>query len=169
MVANVSPGIWPRFPAPAFGGALWSPKMQRLPIAPARCISRRGLVSGIGRVPPLREMTSAAYGISRDSVAEATAVGCQARFFLKLNVNREGYRGKNSKHGTPRSRGLGALMIERRHRPCGKTRAPNTSDGACRVRHSPSGRPPTNGVVAVNADTGQRSASESATESLPAP
>ena len=43
---------------------------------------------------PLREMTSAAYTVGRDSVAEVTAECCQARFFLKRDVNREGCRGK---------------------------------------------------------------------------
>ena len=42
----------------------------------------------IGRKSPLLKMTSAAYGVGRDSVAEATAECCQARFFLKPNVNR---------------------------------------------------------------------------------
>ncbi|RLE25556.1 MAG: hypothetical protein DRJ61_19100 [Acidobacteria bacterium] len=39
-------------------------------------------------------MTSAAYGVGRDSVAEATAECCQARFFLKREANREACRGK---------------------------------------------------------------------------
>ena len=95
--------------------------------------------------------------------------GLPSSIFPEAGRETGGLPRKNTKHGTPRLRVLGALIIERRHRPCRKTRAPNTSDGACRVRHSPSGRPPTNGVVAVNADTGQRSASALATESLPAP
>ncbi len=41
-----------------------------------------------GEQGPLRDMTSAAYGVGRDSVAEVTAVGCQARFFLWRNMNR---------------------------------------------------------------------------------
>ncbi len=39
-------------------------------------------------------MTSAAYIVGRDSVAEVTAEGCQARFFLERNINRRAYRGK---------------------------------------------------------------------------
>jgi len=42
---------------------------------------------------------------------------------------------------------------------------PNPQIGACRVRHSPPGRPPMNEAVTVNADTGQRSASALAIES----
>ena len=37
--------------------------------------------SGSGEDRPSRKMTSVAYTASRDSVAEVTAVGCQARFF----------------------------------------------------------------------------------------
>ena len=48
----------------------------------------------LGRKSPLQKMTSAAYTVSRDSVAEVTAECCQARFFLKWDVNRKGYRGK---------------------------------------------------------------------------
>ncbi len=36
---------------------------------------------------PLRKMTSAAYTVGRDSVAEATAVGCQARIFPSQYIN----------------------------------------------------------------------------------
>ncbi|RLE20654.1 MAG: hypothetical protein DRJ65_17720 [Acidobacteria bacterium] len=61
---------------------------------PRSIISRRAFVTEIGRGSPLRKMTSAAFGFGRDSVAEVTAECCQARFFLNLDVNREGCRGK---------------------------------------------------------------------------
>ncbi|RLE29025.1 MAG: hypothetical protein DRJ61_15345, partial [Acidobacteria bacterium] len=115
-------------------------------------------------------MTSAAYGVGRDSVAKATAECCQARFFLKRNMNREGCRGKI--RGMARTIGEGrsldsasvsALPIDQR--PPRRTRAPNTSDGACLVRLSSPGSPPTRAVVAKKADTWQRSATPSAIES----
>ena len=49
------------------------------PIAPARCISLKGIKVEIGRASPLREMTSAAYGVGRDSIADALAERCPAR------------------------------------------------------------------------------------------
>ena len=60
------------FPAPAFGSA-WRPRSV---------LSRRGIVSGIGRALPLQETTSAAYGVGRDSVANVTAVGCPVSAFI---------------------------------------------------------------------------------------
>ncbi len=36
----------------------------------------------IGRAQPLEEMTSAAYGVARDAVAEAFAVDCQVSTFF---------------------------------------------------------------------------------------
>ncbi|RLE32397.1 MAG: hypothetical protein DRJ61_09550 [Acidobacteria bacterium] len=50
---------------------------------PARCISRRGLDTEIGRGSPLRKMTSAAYGVSQDSIASVTAVGCPRSGILR--------------------------------------------------------------------------------------
>jgi hypothetical protein len=47
--------------------------------APARCISRRGFVTEIGRKSPLRKMTSAAYGVGRDSTVDALAERCPVR------------------------------------------------------------------------------------------
>ncbi len=51
-------------------------------IAPARCISLKGYSVGIGRASPLRKMTSAAYGVGRDSIADDTAVGCPVSPFF---------------------------------------------------------------------------------------
>jgi len=62
-VDGCGPGRGRCSPNPAFGGASRLPQMQLLSIAPARCISRRGDSVKFGRAPPLREMTSAAYGV----------------------------------------------------------------------------------------------------------
>ena len=43
---------------------------------PARRISLKGSRSGNGKTSPLREKASAAYGIGRDSAANALAVRC---------------------------------------------------------------------------------------------
>ncbi len=64
------------FLSPAFGGALRSASAQRMPVAPARCVSLKGGGAGIGKISPLRETTSAAYGVGRDSVADALAERC---------------------------------------------------------------------------------------------
>jgi hypothetical protein len=69
-------------PSPAFGSAL---RPLRTPTTTDRSrsvISLKGDRVVIGRASPLREMTSAAYTVGRDSVSEVTAEGCQARFFL---------------------------------------------------------------------------------------
>ena len=49
---------------------------------PRSIISRRGDISEFGRQPPLRKMTSAAYGVSRDSIAEDVSVGCPVSAFF---------------------------------------------------------------------------------------
>jgi hypothetical protein len=54
----------------------------RNPIAPARRIFLKGNKAGIGKIPPLRKTASAAYGIGRDSIADATAVGCPVSPFF---------------------------------------------------------------------------------------
>ena len=64
-------GSW--IPTPAFG---------RASVPPARRISLKGDNVGIGRALPLRKMTSAAFGVGRDSVAEALAVGCPVSAFI---------------------------------------------------------------------------------------
>ncbi len=49
---------------------------------PARRISRRGDSSEFGRQPPIRKMTSAAYGVSQDLIAGGAAVGCPVSPFF---------------------------------------------------------------------------------------
>jgi len=75
---------------PAFGAALMSPLFEWLPIAPARSISLKGNRVGIGRALPLREMTSAAYGSCRDSIAGALAEGSPVRHSSQRLRKREG-------------------------------------------------------------------------------
>ncbi len=41
-------------------------------------------MAGKGKFPPLEEMTSAAYGVGRDSVAEAFAEGAPLDFIHEL-------------------------------------------------------------------------------------
>ncbi|RKZ66440.1 MAG: hypothetical protein DRQ48_10775 [Gammaproteobacteria bacterium] len=67
-LSDANPGLRVRFAAPlgAFpGGATW--------LEP-------------GRRPPLREMTSAACGVGRDSIAHAFAVGCPVSPFFASTV-----------------------------------------------------------------------------------
>ena len=60
-------------PSPAFWSAFGPP---------ARCIFLKGNKGGIGRTSPLREMTSAAYDVGRDSIADGAAVGCPVSPFF---------------------------------------------------------------------------------------
>ena len=64
--------------------------MQRPPIAPARCISLKGNKVEIGRASPLRETTSAAYGVGHHSIARAAAVGCPVSPFFASSVQGKG-------------------------------------------------------------------------------
>ena len=82
-----------------------------------------------GEHPLLREMTSAAYTVGRDSVAEATAECCQARFFLKRDVHWESCQGKTRSMARTIEEGrsldsasASAMPID--PRPCQRTRAP---------------------------------------------
>ena len=52
---------------PAFGRPIRSSRSA---------LSRRGSIFDSGGSQPLQEMTSAAYGVGRDAVAEALAEGC---------------------------------------------------------------------------------------------
>ena len=54
--------------------------------APARCVFLKGDISVIGRASPLRETTSAAYGISLDAVAEALPGDCHPMHCPQLFV-----------------------------------------------------------------------------------
>ncbi len=49
---------------------------------PARCISRRGFMTGIVKEQPLRKMTSAAYTVGRHSISDGFAVDCQVSAFF---------------------------------------------------------------------------------------
>ena len=48
----------------------------------------------IGRKPPLRKTTSAAYGVSRDSIAKGIAVDCPTQPFPKQNPTGRSAGGK---------------------------------------------------------------------------
>jgi len=74
-----SPGLRGRLPAPPLGA---------FPGGATRLKTERG--------PPLREMTSAAYGISQPSVADGVAERCQPRHLPKRRLWREVFLGKMS-------------------------------------------------------------------------
>jgi len=63
--------VW--FLSPAFWSAFGPP---------ARCIFLKSNNVEIERASPLRKMTSAAYDVGRDSIAEDTAVGCPVSPFF---------------------------------------------------------------------------------------
>ncbi|MCK5379141.1 MAG: hypothetical protein KAJ78_07035 [Acidobacteria bacterium] len=79
----------------------WSPSPAFGPLrVHARCISLKGDKAEIGRELPLREMTSAACGVGRDSVAGALAEGSLPAFFGASRL-REGCLLKKAGPGTP--------------------------------------------------------------------
>ena len=78
--------------------------------APARCISRKGDSVKARRVPPLQEMTSAAYGAGKHSVANALAAGVPLfPFSATPPLFRSSALGKWEKSGTSRLGVLGAF------------------------------------------------------------
>ena len=94
------------FPYPAFGSAF---------APPARCISRRVDISGFGRQPPLREMTSAAYGVSRDAIADGGAGDCPTQLFPQRHRHRKDCRREEAVYGTSRFGIMGVLEFVSRH------------------------------------------------------
>jgi len=78
--------------------------------APARRIFLKGNRVGIGRASPLREMTSAAYGVGRNSIADAPAVRCPvSAFFVTPVVSGDLLDEECCTRHAPSGRGAGAL------------------------------------------------------------
>jgi len=72
---------------------------------------RRGDILEIGRQPPLRKTTSAAYGVGRDSIADALAERCPVRHSPQRLRLPRGCPVENAMPGTRRFEGLGALGV----------------------------------------------------------
>ena len=93
-------------PTPGLRGRIKVAVSSTIAVRPRSVIFRRGLVSEIGRESPLRKMTSAAYILGRDSVAEGIAVGCHLLLCPRQRPWLEGDWGTKSKDGTSRRRGV---------------------------------------------------------------
>ncbi len=98
---------------------------------PARCISRRGFMTGIVKEQPLRKMTSAAYTVGRHSISDGFAVDCQVSAFFAATAQPRVLPDEESR--TSRFGVLVALTVQRRrYRPgiehcplyIGRTRRP---------------------------------------------
>ena len=79
-------------------------------------ISRRGVISELGRLQPLREMTSAACGVGRNAITETLAVGCPVSAFIEMVDESEVLPDEESRTRHAPSEVLGALEFVRRHR-----------------------------------------------------
>ena len=80
---------------------------------PARRISLKGNRVGIGRAWPLRKTTSAAYGVSRDSIANGAAVDCPVSTFFATSSWLGGLPGEENRTPHVPSEVFGALVFRR--------------------------------------------------------
>ena len=97
------PGRRRCFPTPAFGSALRSPRVQMAADRARSAHFPQGApVLASAEHSPLREMASAAFGASRDSVAEGVAGCCPARLSSPRLRCREGSLVKKAMPGTHR-------------------------------------------------------------------